>query len=127
MEEWRNNLQRLEATAARVESPQVHKLICCSAQKFHSLSDFSLRDFNVCLQFHTQMHVYLLANKSAKHGEKGTPSHAKICDCVSALGILPKGGGVKRFGWGRGPQVLSLKPGGGVVGKKKSGRGKWMH
>lgn len=28
------------------------------------------------------------------------------------------------MGWGRGPQVPSLKPGGGVEGEEKSGRGK---
>lgn len=38
------------------------------------------------------MHVYLFAHKSLRRGEKGTPSHAKSCDCVSASGILPKGG-----------------------------------
>ncbi len=76
-------------------------------------------------QFPTQMRVYLLAHKSARQGEKGSPSHAKSCDCVSASGVLPKGGGVKKFRWGRGPQVPRLKPGGGVEGRK-SGRGKWL-
>lgn len=64
------------------------------------------------------MHVWLLTHKSAKHREKGTPSHAKSRDCVSASGVLPKGGGVKRFRWGRGTQVPSFKPGGGVEGGK---------
>lgn len=67
-------------------------------------------------QSHTQMHVYLLTRR-----EKHTPSHAESRDCVSASGVLPKGGGVKKFRWGRGPQVPSLKPGGGVEREKNQG------
>lgn len=35
-----------------------------------------------------------------------------------------RGEGVKNLRWGRGPQVPSLKPGGGVEGEEKSGRGR---
>lgn len=56
---------------------------------------------------------------TARHREKASPSHAKSRDCVSASGLLPKGGGEKKFRRGMGSQVPSLKLGGG----KKSGRG----
>lgn len=68
--------------------------------------------------------MQLFAHGSARAGEgsKGGPSHAKSRDCVSASGAMPKGGGgrggVKKFRRGRGPQVPSLKPGGGVEGRK---------
>lgn len=69
------------------------------------------------VKFHAQNTCVCGHSKAQSKKKKG--SHARSRDCVSAWGRLPKGGGVKKFRRGRGPQVLSLEPGGGVEGGKK--------
>lgn len=74
---------------------------------------------NYSLDF-IRKHMCISSHTDQRGVERGTPSHEKSHDRVSASGVLPNWGGVKKLRWGRGPQVSSL---GKEWRKEKSGRG----
>lgn len=77
-----------------------------------------------CVPLNGLPHVHTqnacVCRHTARHREKASPSHAKSRDCVSASGLLPKGGGEKKFRRGMGSQVPSLKLGGGKIRERQS-------